>query len=82
MFGTHTDWETKQNAYINLIPVNEISKYSIIIPIQKNKKRVKLEFNMKDLNNSWVKMILKWDDLKKNKHINSHWWNEILLEWM
>ena len=38
MYGHMTDCEKKQKGYINLTQVNEISKYNIIIPKQKNEK--------------------------------------------
>ena len=49
MYGHMTDCEKKQKGYINLTQVNEISKYNIIIPKQKNEKGKKAGIEYKTL---------------------------------
>ena len=73
-----TDWETNQEAYINLTQVNEIYKYNIIILKQNNERRGKAWIEYETL--KWLVSktlnFIRWDIfLKKTDTFTMIKWN-------
>ena len=53
--------------------MNEISKYNIIIPKQKNEKKEKAGIEYEIFKDAWIKIIFKVRYILKNTHIFTKW---------